>query len=81
MQCNTCKQCFHKKHIIDWLNMNKTCPLCNNEWSNMIVYINVNKDKSQIVISLYKQLKSYIHYDKSSIASLFQKLKSYFYNE
>ena len=76
MECGVCKQCFHKKPLIERLNINKICPLCKKEWTNMIVYI--NKDESSIVVSLYKQLKSYIHYDKSQIASLFKQLKSYF---
>nr|QBK88681.1 MAG: ring finger protein [Mimivirus LCMiAC01] len=76
MECGICKQCFHKKPLIERLNINKICPLCKKEWTNMIVYI--NKDESSIVVSLYKQLKSYIPYDKSQIASLFKQLKSYF---
>ncbi len=40
LHCSKCNHNFCNDSITKWLNINKSCPMCRNKWSDYTIYIN-----------------------------------------
>ena len=38
--CSKCNHNFCNDSITQWLNINKSCPMCRNKWTDYTIYIN-----------------------------------------
>ena len=61
MRCPTCSNVFSYDVLINWLSLNRTCPLCRSGWNNNDIYINEREHVPKSVVK-YNKMTNNKHY-------------------